>query len=49
MRCKACYAYSSDGGPVKYDDHSRVFDNAAFRTFGLDDGYCFMKTRGELR
>ena len=101
MRCKACDAYSSDGGPVNYDDvdltgyytasaptikagyerifdeehlnvlcrhamgklahgvglevlparfhHSRVFDNAAFRTFGLDDGYYFMKTRGEPR
>lgn len=107
MRCNACDAYSSDGGPVNGDDvdltgyctasgptinaryerildevgrlagpgrfldigagrgklahgtglevlparfhHSRVFDNAAFRTFGLDDGYYFMKTRGEPR
>jgi hypothetical protein len=105
MRCKACDAYFSDGGPVNYNDvdltgyytasaptikaryerifdevgrlaapgrfldigadmgklahgvglevlpgrfhHGRVFDNAAFRTFGLDDGYYFMKTRGE--
>ncbi len=29
--------------------HNRVFDNAAFRTFGLVDGRYFMKTRGEPR
>ena len=29
--------------------HSRVFDNAAFRTVGLDDGNYFMKTREEPR
>ena len=29
--------------------HGQVFDNAAFPTFGLDGGNCFMKTRGEPR